>query len=286
MNYFYYPGCSLHSTGQEYDLSLKEVCKKLDIELKEVKNWICCGASSAHNISHLLSVSLPTKVLSEVEKEQGTSLVVPCAACFSRLKTAVYEIKEHETLKDEINRVIDYPFKNSVSVLHPLEIFKKEDIEKNVKKDLSKFKVVCYYGCLLTRPPKVMQFDICEYPIMMDNLLKNAGLKTLPWGYKTDCCGAAFSLTKTDIVLKLCKNIIDEAKEVSADAISVACPLCHANLDTRQDDIKKLYSINYEIPILYFTQLLGLSFGISPKELGLNKHLVSTENLIERIIKD
>lgn len=284
MNYFYYPGCSLHSTSIEYDMSLKEICKKVNIELKEIKNWICCGASSAHSLSHLLSISLPAKVLSNIEKENGTSVVVPCAACFSRLKSTSYEIEKDATIRDEVNWVIKYPLKNSVKVMHPLELFKKEDIEKNIKKDLSQLKIVCYYGCLLTRPPKVMQFDICEYPMMMDNLLRSVGIKTLDWNHKTDCCGAgALYLTKTDIVIELCHKIIESAKEVGADAIAVACPICHANLDTRQDDIKKIYNTDYELPVLYFTQLIGLAFGIFPKKLGLNKHLVNTDNLIEKI---
>lgn len=281
MKYFYYPGCSLHSTGVEYDISFKKVVETLGIELKEVNNWICCGASSAHNTSHLLSVSLPAYNLSQIEKEEGKKVVVPCAACFSRFKSAIFEIDKEPSFKDEVNWVIDYPFKNSVSILHPLEIFKKEDIEKNVKKDISKFKIACYYGCLLTRPPKVMKFDICEYPTLMDDLLKSAGLKTLDWNYKTDCCGAALSLTKTEIVLKLCHKIMEEAKEIGADAISVACPLCHANLDTRQEEVGKIYNLDYKIPILYFTQLLGLAFGISAKGLGLNKHLVEPRAFME-----
>lgn len=281
MKYFYYPGCSLHSTGIEYDISFKKVCEIFGIELKEVNKWICCGASSAHNTSHLLSVSLPAYNLSQIEKEEGKEVVVPCAACFSRFKSAIFEIDKEPSFKDEVNWVIDYTFKNSVSVLHPLEIFKKEDIEKNIKKDLSKFKIACYYGCLLTRPPKVMKFDICEYPTLMDDLLKSAGLKTLDWNYKTDCCGAALSLTKTEIVLKLCHKIMEEAKEIGADAISVACPLCHANLDTRQEEVGKIYNLDYKIPILYFTQLLGLAFGMSGKELGLSKHLVEPRAFME-----
>lgn len=278
--YFYYPGCSLHSTGKEYDISFKKVCSLLGIELKEVKGWICCGASSAHNTSHLLSIALPAENLASVEKEGGREVVVPCAACFSRFKFAVYEISQNSSIADEINWIIDYPFKNSVNVLHPLEIFKKEDIEKNIKRDLSNFKIVCYYGCLLTRPPKVMQFDVCEYPVSMDNILKAAGIKTLDWNYKTDCCGAAFSLTKTEIVLDKCKAIIEGAKEVGADAIAVACPLCHANLDTRQPDINRIYNTNYEMPVLYFTQILGLTMGITGKELAIDKHITNTERFL------
>ena len=193
--------------------------------------------------------------------------------------------KEPELLKD-INEIISYPFKNKVKVLHPLEILSNgmsTKIKQYVKKDLSGLKVVCYYGCLLTRPPSVMQFDICEYPISMDKILKNAGVDVLDWSYKTSCCGAALSLTKTEIILKLIHNIFENAIEVGADAIAVACPMCHSNLDMRQDESNKLFNTDYNIPILYFTQVLGLAFGLTPEDLSLHTHLVETEGLLRKI---
>ena len=143
--------------------------------------------------------------------------------------------------------------------------------------------MVCYYGCLLTRPPKVMQFDTCEYPVSMDEILKDAGVEVLDWSYKTSCCGAALSLTKTEIILKLINDIFENAIDVGADAIVVACPLCHSNLDMRQDDTNKLFNRNFDIPIMYFTQVLGLAFGIKPEELSLNTHLVETDELLRKI---
>ena len=287
MKYGYYPGCSLHSTSSEYDISMKEICKKLGIELEEIKNWICCGTSPAHSTSKLLSVALPAQNLAQAEKQKLDEVAVPCASCFSRLKTAVHEIENNSGLATEINQIIEYSFQKKIKVLHPLEIFNskvdKDIIKKNVVKDMSKINMVCYYGCLLTRPPKVMQFDICEYPQSMDNLLKLVGINTLDWAYKTDCCGGSFALTRTEIVLKLCRDILEEAKLIGADGIAVACPLCQANLDTRQNEINKEYKTNYDLPILYFTQLMGLSFGISPEELGLNKHLVDAKDILNKV---
>lgn len=287
MMYSYYPGCSLHATAFDYDKSLLAVCKVLKIELKEVKNWICCGASSAHQTSHLLALSLPAKNLAEVEKENLSKVLVPCAACYARFKTMKYELENSPELLPEITKIISYPLKNNVNILHPLEILSNglsAEIKHCVIKDLSKIKAVCYYGCLLTRPPKIMQFDICEYPMSMDGILKNAGVDVLDWSYKTDCCGAALSLTKTEIILPLIKNIFENASDVGADAIAVACPLCHSNLDSRQDEANKLFGTNYHIPILYFTQLLGLAFGVNPEALGLNAHFVTTDELIRKVI--
>lgn len=285
MMYSYFPGCSLHATACEYNISLKAVCKILGVELKEIKKWICCGASSAHPTSHLLALSLPAKNLAEVEKENLTEVLVPCAACYARFKTTKYELENSPELLQDISEIISYPFKNKVKILHPLEILRNgllTEIKQYVKKDLSKIKMVCYYGCLLTRPPKVMQFDICEYPVSMDEILKNAGVNVLDWSYKTDCCGAALSMTKTEIVLRLINNIFENANDVGADAIVVACPLCHSNLDARQGEANKLFSKNYNIPIVYFTQVLGLAFGLKPEELSLNKHFINTDELIRK----
>jgi len=288
MIYSYYPGCSLDGTAKEYNLSLKAICPVLGIELKEVKDWICCGATSAHQTSHLLSVSLPAKSLAEVEKEGLDEVVVPCAACFQRLKTARYELENSPELLKDVSVIIDYPFENKVKVLHPLEIFSSSNVlelaKRNIKKDLSKLKVVCYYGCLLTRPPKVMQFDNYEYPMSMDEILSRIGVTVLDWSYKTDCCGASLALTKSEIVLRLINNIFENAEAVGADAIAVGCTLCHTNLDTRQEEAKKVYNKNYNLPIFFFTQLMGLAFGMSAKELSLHTHFVSPDKLLSKII--
>jgi heterodisulfide reductase subunit B len=286
MKYAYYPGCSLHSTGSEYDESFKAVCNLLGIELEEPKGWVCCGTSPAHSSSRLLSIALPVKNLELVEKAGYKEVLVPCASCFSRFKFATYEMEKHPHLKNEVAEVIGTDIPKDVKTIHPLEVFLNKVEEKiiveHINKNLPQLKVACYYGCLLTRPPKVAQFDECEYPVSMDRILNLVGIKTLDWNYKTECCGGAFALSLTDTVVKLCQDILKGAKDVGANAIAVACPLCHANLDTRQAEIEEKYSTQYQIPIVYFTQLMGLAFGIEPEDLGLHKHLVSTEGLISK----
>jgi len=215
------------------------------------------------------------------EKMEMNEVVAPCAACFARLKVALDETAEDAELGNKISEIVDAPLPKAVKVVHPLEIFGNGvDAAGAVERDLSQLKVACYYGCLLTRPPKVMQFDECEYPMSMDNLLRSLGITTLDWSYKTDCCGGAFSLTETDVVLKLTNDILQEAKAVGANAIAVACPLCHANLDTRQAEIEHKYNTQYGLPVFYFTQLMGLAFGIPADELGIGKHFVSADELL------
>ena len=287
MKYAYYPGCSLHSTAKEYDRSLRAVCEKVGIELEEVKNWICCGSTPAHTTSKLLSLALPLKNLAEIEKSGFKEVIVPCAACFSRFKIAQHEIDTKPQLAAEVEGIIEHKFRDGVKVYHPLDILSNSaglsTLTELVKNDLSGLKVVCYYGCLLTRPPKVTGFDVCEYPQSMDKILQAVGVSTLDWSYKTDCCGASFALTRTEIVLKLSHDILEGAKSVGADAIAVACPMCQANLDTRQEEIEKKYQVTYHLPILYFTQLMGLAFDIPAEKLLLKRHLVDSEDLLERV---
>jgi heterodisulfide reductase subunit B len=278
--YAYYPGCSLHSTGSEYDTSFRAVCDKLGLEIEEIKGWICCGTSPAHCTSRLLSLALPFENLCLAEK------MGPCAACFARLRTAIYEANEDAEIAGQISEALDKPLPKSVNVLSPLEIFcDREGMAEAVTRQLSELKVVCYYGCLLTRPSKVMQFDECEYPMAMDELLRSLGITTLDWSYKTDCCGGALAMTRTDIVLKLTHDIFEEAKAVGANAIAVGCPLCQVNLDTRQAEVERQYSTQYGLPIFYFTQLMGLAFGMPPNKLGLQKHFVTTDELLPGILK-
>lgn len=285
MNYSYYPGCSLHSTASEYDKSFRAVCQNIGVGLDEVKNWICCGSSPAHATSHLLSIALPIHNLSLVEKRGRDEVIVPCAACFSRFKFAVHELENDSELRGKVNEIVGYSYKSGVKVTHPLEILSGwfSIPQERITKDLSFLKVVCYYGCLLTRPPEVMKFDVCEYPMSMDNILRRVGIKTLDWSYKTDCCGASLALTETGIVVKLVADLLAEAAAVGADAIAVACPLCHANLDTRQKEAEALRGVKFDIPVFYFTQLIGLALGFSPAELGIDKHIVNAAPLLEKL---
>ena len=282
--YAYYPGCSLHSTGSEFDVSFRAVCEKLGIEIEQIKGWICCGTSPAHSSSRLLSLALPFENLCLVDEMGMTDVVAPCASCFARLKTAAFEASEDPELAGQISEALDKPLPESINILSPLEIFHgKDGLEDVVAKDMPGLKVVCYYGCLLTRPAKVMQFDECEYPMAMDELLRSMGITTLDWSYKTDCCGGSLAMTRTDVVLKLTHDILEEAKAVGANAIAVACPLCHVNLDTRQEEIEQEYGVKYGLPIFYFTQLMALAMGVPSEKLGLKKHFVGTDELLSAV---
>lgn len=289
MKYAYFPGCSLHSTAREYDLSTKEVAKALGIELIEIPDWICCGATPAHITMHLLSLALPVKNLLQAKKMDSYEVITCCAACFNRLKIANKFMENDPVHRDKVSDIVGERYNGEVVVRHFLDIlvnaFGLKNLSEKINKKLSGLKVTCYYGCLLTRPPEVTQFDDVEEPHLMDDLMKVLDIESINWPYKTECCGASFSLTKTDIVLKLSGDILQMAYDEGAQAIVVACPLCQSNLDLRQSAINKKFKKKFNIPIIYFTQLVGLSLGIAPKRLGLNKHIVNPSKLLKSVIR-
>jgi heterodisulfide reductase subunit B len=274
----YYPGCTLKGTAVEYDKSVTKIAPLLGVDLVEVPDWNCCGASSAHAINRKLSLALAARVLAIAEQEGMDRVLVPCAACYNRLVKTQVEAAENETLRQEISTIIEMPFSAKTKPVGILEFFSEmgsEKIKSLVKKPLEELKVACYYGCLLLRPPKLIKFDDCEEPQVMDDVVKAIGAEPVEWAFKTECCGAGFSLSKKEVVLDLTEKILRNAKLEGADVITVGCPLCHANLDFRQVDIlKKNKDIN--IPVLYITELVGIALGLTPKEVGLQSHFIDT----------
>lgn len=281
----YYPGCSLHATGIEYQMSTHAVADTLGLKLVEPEGWVCCGTSPAHSTDHYLSTVLPLKTLAEVERSGLSYVTVPCSSCFSRFRIAIHEVQHDSRLAEEIRKDIGYVPSEAIQVdALPTTMTERVGLDRiaaKVNRPLRDLKVVCYYGCLLTRPPDVTDAPEPEYPTNMDELMETLGAQSLDWSYKTECCGGSLSISETPVALHLTQKILRNAKEVGADAIIVACPLCHVNLDTRQAQIAAEFEGEYDIPILYFTQAMGLAFGLDANNLGLNKHLVSPLPLLK-----
>ena len=281
MSYAFFPGCSMEGTAHDYQKSTLAVSKAFGIELPEIPGWICCGSTSAHQTDPLLSIALPAKSLAAAE---GKPVAVGCAACYSRLKTANYEIANNPETRRSVASVVGKDYDGKTQILHLLEILARDvgmkKIAETVKQPLRGLKMVTYYGCLLSRPPEVTQFDDPENPTLMDQVLEAAGATILEWPHKTECCGAGYSITDASIVKKLTREILVMAKAAGADCIATACPLCQLNLDMRQKDTEKASGLTFNLPVFYFTQLLGLAFGLSRKELGLRSLVVSPKKLL------
>lgn len=273
MDFSYYPGCSLESTACEYDESVRAVFSSLKVGLQELEDWSCCGASSAHSLNHELSLTLPARNLAIAQKI-GHDLVVPCAACYNRLKSADHEMQTSQERRAFIEKTVGFQYNGTVAVRPLLDVIGNavglERIKARVKQPLAGLEVVSYYGCLLVRPPEIAQFDDPENPTLMGEILTALGADDHPWSYATDCCGGSLVLTKSGVAARLVNRLVDRAREAGASAIVTSCPMCQMSLEMRQDkDVQP-------IPIFYFTELMGLAFGLDKARAWWGKHLHST----------
>jgi heterodisulfide reductase subunit B2 len=278
-SYTYYPGCSLHSTGLEYGLSTDAVFQHLDIEVNEIPGWNCCGASSAHALDAKLSLALPARNIA-LAQEIGDDLIAPCAACFNRIKGTDYILRTNPIARTDIEKMVSFDYTGNVRV-RPLlavflEDFESEELVHYVERPLNGLKVVPYYGCLLVRPPKITQFDDPDNPKVISKLLNILGAEVCEWSYATDCCGAGLSLSRADIVNSLVDNLVEKAKEAGAEALVTACPLCQVNLEMRQ-------TVKPNMAAFYFTELMGVAFGIPETNKWWSKHLIDPRPLLRTV---
>ena len=271
----YYPGCSLLGSSREFDESVRAVAQAIGLELVEVPDWSCCGASSAHVLDHKLSLALPAKILAQAEAAGLDEVLAPCAACYNRLTSARAELAKDPAASADIAAIIEMPVTGKVKVVNVLEVLDRfQDVIKARTVAPMARKVACYYGCLLVRPPRVVAFDRPEDPQSMDRLMASVGAEPVEWNFKTECCGAAFSVTRTDLVARMSGKIVADAVRHAAEAIVVACPMCQSNLDMRRPEINAHLGADYQIPVLFITQAVGLAMGVDPVALGLHRHMV------------
>jgi heterodisulfide reductase subunit B len=268
----YYPGCSLESTAREYGLSFRAVAAKVGIELIEIPDWNCCGASAAHAVDPFLAVALPARNLM-IAGDMGLDVTAPCAACFLRLMEAKKRMGEDVSLRKEIEEVLGRQYRGSTNVYHPLTVFSQREVKKKIRRAvvnrLKGLRVVCYYGCYLVRPPAITHLDDPENPTLMDELIGMTGAEVLDWSWKVDCCGGGHALLRPELVEPLVNEIVEGARKAGAHGIVTACPLCQSNLETRQKGPNSL-------PVFYFTELLGLAMGLNKEAEGWwKKHLIT-----------
>lgn len=269
-SYVYYPGCSQHSTGLEYGLSTQAVFQRLGLELAELPDWNCCGASSAHALSHTLALALPARNLA-LAQARGSDFVTPCAACFNRMKGADYAMRTDPEVRSHIEELLGFSYTGQMRIRPVMGVlyddYGPQRIAEQVKRPLIGLKVVPYYGCLLVRPPQVVQFDNPDNPQVMARILRALGAEVMEWSHATDCCGAGLSLSRADLVQNMVGRLAERAREAGAEAFVTGCPLCQVNLEMRQTQAARL-------PAFYITELVGLALGIPGVEKWWRKHLI------------
>ncbi len=288
MKFAYYPGCSLDGSGIEYGLSMKRTAAILGIELEELEDWNCCGATSGHNTNKLLSLALPARNIAIAEKI-GLDMVAPCAACYSRHRNTEHIIHHDPEMKAKIEEVIETELTGSTQTLSILDVLVNklgvEKISEKVTRPLAGMKAASYYGCLLVRPVEHTGFDDAEDPQSMDEIMKALGAETVDWSFKTECCGAALVTSRPDVGNPMLAKVLQDAKENGAECIVTACPLCMMNLDMRQKAAEKSAKSNFNLPIYYVTELLAIACGDDPRTVGVNKHFVEAEQYLLTVKK-
>ncbi|WP_003543546.1 CoB--CoM heterodisulfide reductase iron-sulfur subunit B family protein [Desulfotomaculum nigrificans] len=279
MKLAYYPGCSLEATAKEYGSSVRSVCKALDVDLVEIPDWTCCGATSAHATNHRLAVGLPALTIKQMQA-MDLDCVVPCSACFNRLKTAEYNMTNDAAVRQEMEKLLNFKYDGKPRVYDLLAYMVEKiglpAITKKVQKPLKNLKIACYYGCLSVRPAEITGIDSTENPMQMDKLVKALGATPVNWSYKVECCGAGHSVAKSAMVTNLSGRILAKAREAGADLVVNSCPLCQTNLEMRRPP-------GEDMPVFFFTELMGLAFGISEAGNWLNKHLVDPSKVLSAI---
>jgi len=274
----YYPGCSQSGTAAEYDISTRACCKALGVELTDVPDWTCCGSTPAHTVDHHLAGALAARNLLQAEAAGLTRVATPCPSCLAALKTADAHLNGQgadESYRAEVERLLGRPGPGPVESVSILQVLFEQvgagAIKKLVKRPLTGLRVAPYYGCIMNRPPGLMAFDDPENPVAMDEILAACGATVVDFPFKTECCGAAFGMPRLDIMQRLSARILDTAANAGADCVVVACPLCQMNLDLRRGQVNAASGQNIQMPVPYFTQLLGLALGVDEAQLGLGK---------------
>ncbi len=281
--YAYFPGCSLEKIALSYNQSTQETTKKLGVELKELDDWNCCGATAYFHVDEILAYTLCARNLAMAEKE-NLDLVAPCSACYKNTFFTNKYLKEDPDMADHINVALqedDLHFSGTISVRHLIEVFTEdvglEEISERVSQPLQDLRVAPYYGCQIVRPRK--DGEEIEQPDFFEKLLSAVGAEPVNFALKTRCCGGSLLISSREAALNMIHKLLKNAEESGAAVIATACPLCQINLECYQNQVNQEYGTNFSIPVVYFTQLLGLAFGIPNKRLGIGSELIAATPL-------
>jgi len=307
MNYYsYFPGCSSsEGTAVAYGQSTQAISVPLGMQLMELEDWNCCGSTPYGSTDELESVCIAARNLALAEKakytvldEKGTpvektglDLVTPCSACYTTLNRANSQLRQYPDLKSKVSECLaaaGLEYKGGVRIRHLFEVIYNDIglnfIESKVVNPLSGVRVAPYYGCQLVRPEP--GFDNANNPQSLDRFIESIGAEVVPFPLKDRCCGGSLIIPALDLALGLIHQLLESAAGNNAQLIVTVCPLCQTNLDAYQDMVNRKFKTKYNLPTLFFTQLLGVAMGIEPGSLALNKNVISAEKILAPFIAE
>ncbi|HZP01900.1 MAG TPA: CoB--CoM heterodisulfide reductase iron-sulfur subunit B family protein [Terriglobia bacterium] len=283
--YLYYPGCSLRGTGKAYEESLLAVYKVLGVEMEELEDWNCCGATAYMSTDEYEAFALAGRNLAIADQTE-LDLLAPCSACYLVLQKTQHYIQEYPHIARRLAKAfqnVGLNYKGTTKVRHPLDMLVNDvgldQIKSKVKNPLKGLKVAPYYGCQIVRP--YATFDLMYYPVSMDKILRACGAEVVDYPLKTRCCGGSQKGTLPEVGLSLIHILLKEAARRNAEVVSTVCPLCQFNLDAFQDEAARKYG-DIKMPVVYFTQLMGLALGVPAGDLGLDRNIVPADKVIEK----
>jgi heterodisulfide reductase subunit B len=291
--YLFYPGCSMESNAIAYSESLKAISKPLELVLKEIDDWNCCGATEYVGISLTPAYALITRNLALASRQAKDShtVVAPCSACYLNLAKADYYMRESPRLNQNVNTALaagGLSYRpGSLEIRHLLDVIINDiglaEIKKHVVRPLSGLRVAPYLGCMVPRPDYDQRWSDAEHPTELDRLLKALGAEVIDYPLKTHCCGGHMTQISPSTAFELIRRLISSADQYHADLMVTLCPMCQMNLDAYQNETNKHFGTHYHMPILFFTQLIGLAFGLDASELGIGRELVSARAALSKI---
>jgi heterodisulfide reductase subunit B len=281
--YAYFPGCSLEKIGLSYHQSSIETTKKVGVQLKELEDWNCCGATTYFHVDELLAYTLCARNLAMAEQE-NLDLVAPCSACYKNSYFTNKHLKEDAELADHINYALEadnLSYSGKSEVKHLIEVFVDdvgfEQIKEKVTQPLEGLKVAPYYGCQILRPRK--NGEDVEQAEFFEDLLSAIGAEPVLYPLKLKCCGGSLLISNREAALSMVHNLLKNATDIGADVIATACPMCQVNLECYQGQVNQEFGTKFSVPVVYFTQLIGLAFGVPGKKLGIGSEIVSATPL-------
>jgi len=288
-HYTYFPGCSASEGGAKaYNWSARAVCKALDVDLAELEDWNCCGSTPSSSVDELGAHCMAARDLALAEKK-GLDMVTPCSACyviFNRTNTYFNGYPQFRAKVNEALAAGGLEYRGTLKVRHLLDVLTTDvgydAIASRVKKPLSELKVAPYYGCQIVRPG--FGFDHPESPQSLDKLIASLGSESVPFPLKARCCGGSLIISEEDLALGLIRKIFDSASSNGAECLVTVCPLCQTNLDAYQSRVNKKFKTDYQLPVLFFTQLMGIAFGLSEEDLGLKTGIVPAERVLAKYV--
>jgi heterodisulfide reductase subunit B len=279
MEYLYYPGCSLEGAARQYDESLRAVFQALGLDLRPLEDWNCCGATIYMSVDETTSLAVSARNLALAGRDGQRDLIAPCSACYTVLLKTNRYLTESPELRQKVDALLakaGLSYRLNVTVRHPLDVLVNdvgiERIAAAASRRLDGLRVAPYYGCQIVRPER--GFDHSEFPETMDRLFRALGAEPVYYPVKTRCCGGMLMTTFRDVALDLVRELLSCAVENGAECIVTTCPMCQVNLELYQDQVNQAFKTSYRVPVLFFTQLLGLALGCEEKSLGLQRNLI------------